>query len=586
MRDHPRGFLEDWCARLDGGPYPAYRDLRGRFELDGMTLEVLRVQPDPFAGPSRLRLLVPYAGTGLPPAIGRLDGGAGTAVPGIVDPGSARALGWRDWIGRRIRERLEREGGGSLRIEAGGQEILDRSSVLLRQSHLELRLDVDLPARGRRILGREAAHRLVRLPERLRTECLSREAIDPESVRVHLACTEDFSSLQAELERNGWLAFVADGARLARFAGNDDRPLAGADVVPFLSPPSLRQTVRLPHAGAVSGMVVEPGVTLLCGGGFHGKSTLLRALAAGVHPHRPGDGRELTATRPDAVSVRAEDGRAVSAVDLRPFLRELPLGRPVDRFRTENASGSTSQAAAILEAVQGGSRFLLFDEDTSATNFMIRDGLMARLVARDEEPITPFLERARTLSEALGVSSILVIGGSGEYFRVADRVLVLNTFRPTDRTEEARRIAAERPSAPSDAEGAALLRRAVDPDQPRLPPPAREGTRLRADGARRLRVGGDLLDLEAIESLRDPAQGRFLAAVLARWGREHSRMEAGTLGGVRTPSGLERWYLEAWRGARLDGFFESEPRGDRAAVRFADLLAAVNRLRSTGGGSE
>jgi predicted ABC-class ATPase len=578
----PRAYIEDWCARLDGGPYPAYRDLHGRHRLRGCDLEVLRVQPDPFAGPSRVRLLVPWAQTGLPPESATLPGGRGAVVPGLVDRESARAVGLRDFAGRRIGRWLEEvrtRDRPAMAIERHGQGVLDRSAVLFRPDALEIRLAVELPARGRRILGREAARLLLQMPERLVAECLGPGAFDPATALRHAQAAEDFAALQETLTERGWIAFIADGARLARRAGNDDRPLTEGPVVAFDSPPALRREVTLPHAGRITGLAFDPGVVLLCGGGFHGKSTLLRALAAAVIPHVPGDGRERTAARADAMSVRAEEGRSVHDADLRPFLHDLPFGRPAHGFSTENASGSTSQAAAILEALQGGSRLLLIDEDTSATNFMIRDELMERLLAARQEPITPFLHRAQTLHRGLGVSSVLVIGGSGEYFRAADRVLLLDTYGVEDRTAQARDIVRDHPLLPEDPVAIDLCCAAADPGSRALPPGPPGEPRVRAHDAGRLSVDRVSLDLGGIASLREVSQARFLAAVLSGWLREQGVPRGGSARRASTPADLLGWYLRAWEGAGLDGF-ESGPRGDFAAVRPLDLLAAVNRLRS------
>jgi predicted ABC-class ATPase len=574
----PRAFLEDWCRRSDGGPYPAYRDLLGRYQLDGLVLEILRVQPDPFAGPSRIRLLVPFASTALSPGEGAMPGGRGAAFPGLVDSPSARAVAVRDAINRQVAKWIASTGLGP-QIDPPRQEVLDRSAVLLSHERVEIRLQCDLPARGRRILGREAARLLLQTPERLVAECLSETSLDQAALGRLVDQVEDFAFLQEELTRRDWVAFVADGSRLARRAGNDDRPLLDP-VVPFESPAGLRQEVLLPHGGRITGMALPPGVTLLCGGGFHGKSTLLRAIGAATVPHIPGDGREWVAARTDLQSIRAEDGRAVTAVDLRPFIGDLPFARSTEDFTTANASGSTSQAAAILEAMQGGSRLLLMDEDTSATNFMIRDPLMERLLRPHQEPITPFLHRARTLYETLGLSSILVIGGSGEYFRVADRVLLLDTFRPHDCTAEARRLAEGSPPLPARAEGVADLQRATSRDRV-LPLRSGPSPRIKAIEARRLLVEGVTLELDGLESLRDLSQARFLARVLSwRW-KEPNAGAAGIDDRAHTVAGLEREFLDEWRARGLDGF-EGDVRGDLAAVRFLDLLAAVNRLRASG----
>lgn len=574
---------------MDGAPYPAYRDLLGAFALRETVLEILRVQPDPFAGPSRLRLLVPYGSTALPPETGALAGGTGARVAGLTDTLTARAVALRDAVQRRVAAFLEGADTG-LTIEVPGQEVLDRSAVWFRREALEIRLECSLPARGRRILGRNAARLLLTGPERLVEACLAPGALDLEALENQADGVEDFAFLQEELPRRGWVAFVAEGSNLARRAGNDDRPLLDEAVL-FRSPPELRREVRLPHGGLVSGMAIEDGVTLLCGGGFHGKSTLLRSLIAGLYPHVPGDGRERVAVRRDAQTVRAEDGRAVTHIDLRPFLHDLPLGRPVGDFTTENASGSTSQAASILEAMAGGSRLLLLDEDTSATNFMIRDALMERLIEAGREPITPYLHRARTLHEELGVSSVLVIGGSGEYFRAADRVLVLDSYVPHDRTAEARGIVAERPPLRPEPAAADLFRQALETSRelPRGGASGRaegeRGVRIKALAPRRLLVGDVSLELDGQESLRETAQSRFLARVLSWRSRELPREPASTLSGTGPGAGggtIGFWrtrFEEEWRRDALDGF-DREVRGDLAAVRFLDILAAIHRLRS------
>ena len=575
------------CLAREGGPYPAYRDLRGRYALDGLDLELVRIQPDPFASPTQARLWIPWARLplgecGLDPFAAILPGMQRTRSPGLIDPESARWVALRDFLGRVAGAWLEREspGGGkgpAARVVRHGQEVLDRSSVLLHPDGVELRLSLHLPARGRRILGRAAAGLLVELPERL---LLHLGCLDPGALRRHIDTVEDFAALQCILEERRWIGFLADGSRLARRAGNDDRPLEGDESQPFVSPETLRREVHLPHAGRVTGMALPEGITLLCGGGFHGKSTLLRALGSALVPHVPGDGRELVAVRTDAQSIRAEDGRAIHEVDLRPFLRDLPLGRTTEKMTTENASGSTSQAAAILEAIQAGSRCLLIDEDTSATNFMIRDPLMEQLLARDREPIQPFLHQARTLFEELGVSSVLVVGGSGEYFRVADRVLVLDTYRPYDETERAKEIARERDPIVADPGEAERFRTAVSRDRLQAAgPPARgdRELRVRALDARTVLVEQVELNLGGIEALRDPSQARFLARVLSWRAGELSRRGPGDTG--MTVAALERAFLREWERAGLNGFGDRFG-GDLAVTRAVEVSAAVDRLRS------
>ena len=261
---------------------------------------------------------------------------------------------------------------------------------------VEARFVVGLPAAGRRVLTREAVGLLVDdVPSVVRTS-LCAESYPAEELLLHAEVNEDADALRSLLPEMGLVAFVADGAVLPRRSGIEQAPMLDR-AVPFESPASLRVHVDLPNAGSASGAGIPRGVTLIVGGGYHGKSTLLEALERGVYNHRPGDGRERVVSDPTAVKIRAKDGRSISGVDISPFIGPLPLGQGTRRFDSADASGSTSQAAAIVEAVEAGAGTLLVDEDTAATNFMIRDRRMQALVPRDLEPITPFVDRVRLL---------------------------------------------------------------------------------------------------------------------------------------------------------------------------------------------
>ena len=366
----PGDDLARRLERLDGRGYPAYKDLRGgRWRFDHFDLVVDHVQGDPYAAPSRVRALVSIDRTGL-------------TERAITDPGRRRAT--RDFIARAFREAVRSH--RDLGIDAGGQTVLERSCCIIRDGVLELRVTVELPAAGRRIRGR-AARRLVceELASAVR-RATSPDHLDLGAAERFADVVEDQVALRAQLAAHGLVAFVCDGSMLARRSGIDDRPLV--DGVPFAAPDSLAVELDAPNAGRLRGLGLRTGLTLVVGGGFHGKSTLLRALQNGVYDHIPGDGRERTVTEPTAVTIRAEDGRSVVGVDISSFIDHLPQGRATQRFSTELASGSTSQAAALVEALETGSRTLLIDEDTSATNFMIRDRRMQALVAKRSEPIT------------------------------------------------------------------------------------------------------------------------------------------------------------------------------------------------------
>jgi predicted ABC-class ATPase len=370
-----------------------------------------------------------------------------------------------------------------------------------------------------------------------------------------------------------FVAFLADGACLARHSGVDDRPLD--DGVPLHAPDTLAVTMDAPHAGALRGLGIPAGVSLIVGGGYHGKSTVLDGIARGVYDHIPGDGRHQCVTDFNAVSVRAEDGRAVHGVDLRPFIDGLPLGRRTDYFVTEDASGSTSQAAAIIEAMEAGAEVLLIDEDTAATNFMIRDARMRRLVPDDREPITPFLHRVRQLHQVHGVSTVLVAGGAGDYLDVADTVIRMDAYRPADATAEAEAVVAALPLG----EGALQPPGPWPVAPPRVPDPqsldpraGRKRTRVRAHQTRRIQFGDAEIDVALLSQLVDPAQARFIGDVLLA-------LADGVCDGERPVSAL----LDAVDArVRTHGVEAVAARGygDRALARRFEIGAALNRLRS------
>jgi len=399
------------------------------------------------------------------------------------------------------------------------------------------------------------------------------DAIDLETLRRWVETVADQVALRAQLHANGLVAFIADGAQLARRSGVDDRPLTAG--LPLQSPDALAITLDAPHAGPLRGVGIPAGVTLIVGGGYHGKSTVLDAVARGVYDHVLGDGRHQSVTVFDAMSVRSEDGRAICGVDLRPFIDGLPLGRDTQTFETQDASGSTSQAAAIIEAIEMGAKVLLIDEDTAATNFMIRDARMRRLVPDDREPITPFLNRVRQMYETHGVSTILVVGGAGDYLDVADTVIRMDAYLPKDATQDAKEVVAALPLG-----SGALTAPGPWPETvPRVPDPkslnpraGRKGNKVRAHRTRTIQFGEDEVDVALLAQLVDPAQARFVGDVLLA-------MATGLCDGTKSVKALldavdERVELHGINSLASAGF------GDRALARRFEIAAALNRLRS------
>jgi len=568
MRDATE--LASMLEQLDGRGYKAFKSIVGTWRFPDFALHVDHVQGDPFAAPTRVRLILSADVVDLPESAYRTR---------------SRALGTAAFLARAFAQAARGVRGsgsgksGEIRMEDPGQTVLLQTAVLMsEQGDLEARFTVGLPAQGRRALGRQAARLLTGLIPELARSTLLAAAHESAEIEAHAATNEDAHALRSQLEEKGLVAFVADGSVLPRRSGVDDRPLEGKIVVAFRSPDSLRVTLDVPNAGPVSGMGVPPGVTLIVGGGFNGKSTLLRAIESGVYNHRPGDGRERVATRHDAVKVRAEDRRSVSGVDISNFIDGLPFAEDTTRFSTENASGSTRQAAAIVDAIEAGARPLLVDEDTSATNFMIRDRRMQQLVPKEGEPITPFVDRVRELYESQGVSCALVLGGSGDYLDVADTVIRMTDYAPWDVTAEAKTVAAQNPTGRKTERKQPLAafslrrvqRRSVD---------ARRGRRasyVRVPDDRTLIFGEQTIDLAGVEQIASRAQMRAIGQGLVLLAE---RVLAGDSAEGVDVAGA----LDAIDDLLDEGGLDTlDPRcvGDLAQFRRFELAAALNRLRT------
>lgn len=630
FNDEPRestlNELTSHLHAIDGRSYAAYKAIVGRYRSPlGWVLYIDRIQPDPYAPPTAIRVVLPLALTG---ADARLTGtdthltetdshltGADTRPTGTNAPLSGpdprltesdtrptganepltdtnehltasptRAVALRDYLARTLRELLK---GQAISIAPAGQEILERSSVNLHETwqddfstpafnapgpYLELRLRWSLPAFGREIAGRQAARNLNLDLARAIASLDLRESELGAAAWKHCQVAEDHAALQKILVERGWVAFLAEGANLARRSGVSQLPLEGG--VPLTAPETLAQTVYLPHAGAVRGTAIPAGVTVIAGGGYHGKSTLLNAIARGIYPHIPGDGRELVATVPEAMAVRAADGRAVTGVDLRPFISHLP-GRDADpaQFTTANASGSTSQAASIMESLelwgQPAQAALLLDEDTCATNLLIRDQRMRALVSSEREPITPLVDRIRALHRERGISTLIVMGGSGDYLDVADQVLIMDSYRLVDATAQARQVCASQPRVDTSLPDFPLPAQRL----PQRPEAKRRGpSRTRALGTQRLVLDRHEVDVADVSGLVDEGQALAVAWAL------RALLERYFDGRTSLPQALAQ-VAKRLDDVGLDALGEAHP-AFLVRPRLVDVGAAVNRLRS------
>ncbi|MGC9529400.1 MAG: ABC-ATPase domain-containing protein [Candidatus Bipolaricaulaceae bacterium] len=565
MSDKER--LRSILQEIDGAGYGAYKRLRGDWDYGDFTLAVEHVQGDPFAAPSRLRVRVPQRVAGFPPELFRTTPRRVALEDFLV---RAMAAAMRNCTkGKRGSGRSGRFG-----VVDFGQCVLPRTATAVSEAQVEAVMDCGLPAAGRRVLGRQAEEMLLtELPQLVRAALLW-DNIDQQSVRRQVSCVEDAEALRSQLAEHGLVAFVAEGAVLPRASGASDRPLP-TGAIPFIPPDGLALTLHRPNAGPIRGMGVPEGVTLIVGGGYHGKSTLLSALAQGVYAHVPGDGREHVVTRQDAVVIRAEDGRYVCGTDISPFIQNLPDGADTRRFTSQNASGSTSQAANIVEALEVGAKVLLVDEDTSATNFMIRDERMQALVAKEKEPITPFIDRVRQLYEELGVSTVLVMGGSGDYFEAADTVIMMDAYRPADVTQQAKRIASSLGRRRRrESTGPLSPPRARRPDLSTIRPRTGKGKlKLRASPTS-LRVGNATVDLSRVHQIAEVGQVRAIGSLLAFLAERGGELASdGTVAQLMLTleDRLSRQTLTSLLGV---GF------GDLAVPRRFEVAFALNRLRT------
>ncbi len=571
--------LKRILQKIDRKGYKAYKQIAGHYQFTDFELFIDHVQGDPFATPSKIRVRLLRRVADFPETL--------TRTP-------ERRIAFQDYLIRQFYRAIQtisrghRGTGksGLFSIDVGAQEVLERTAVRITPQWVEARLQVGLPAAGRTILGQEAIDMFFNeLPQMVRRS-LFWKALPANQAEHFVNTVENYFAIQKWLQENHRVAFVADGAILPRESGASDRPMARKTAIPFRSPTSLQVTIPLPNPveapngnqRTINGMALPEGVTLIVGGGYHGKSTLLEALERGVYPHIPGDGREYVVTLPTAVKIRAEDGRRVEAADISPFITHLPYGKPTHNFRTEDASGSTSQATNIVEALEVGSRLLLVDEDTSATNFMVRDARMQALVVKENEPITPFIDRVQEMYQRFGVSTILVMGGSGDYLDVADTVIMMHNYMPAEVTQRAREVAQQYPT-----------HRKVEIPTPwktlqeRIPLPGtlradkgKKMVKIEARGLETLQYGKEIVDLRYLEQLVDNSQTRAIGYAIYQ---ATQRWMDGKRSLTEILEALEQYILTHGLEALAPFRRGEEHPGNFARPRRFEVAAALNRMR-------
>ncbi|PTP28914.1 isopentenyl-diphosphate delta-isomerase [Vibrio splendidus] len=536
--------------KLEKQNFRAYQQIKGQYDFADFELHIDHVQGDPYASSSRFRATRAWSLTGL---------------GWLKEKSYEYQVAARDFIARSFSEFAKQE--TTVSIALTGQTVLDNTSVVFTEHGIEIRFRINLPADGRSILAKKAINIITfYLPKFIRRATLERE-LNIEAMIKHCEAVEDQDALRAQLEENNLAAFVANGSVLPRIAGNCDLPMKGA--VPFATPESLSVTLNTPNQGDVTGLGIPKGITLIVGGGFHGKSTLLNAVERSIYNHIPGDGREGIVTATDTMKIRAEDGRCVHNLNLSNYINHLPMQKDTSDFSTQDASGSTSQAAWLQESIEAGVQTLLIDEDTSATNFMIRDERMQALVSKGAEPITPLVDRIGQLREEMDISTIVVMGGSGDYLDVADTVIQMHDYQAVDVTEKAQEVIAQHPTqrtnecetaletfVPRSLNRAALMNILTDGK-----------FRVNAKGKESLRFGKEFADLSALEQLESTSEVNaigwawFQFAQTPGWSNNPAKEFSAILS--------DEWHVN------MPNY------GDLAKPRVLDVMAALNRMRKS-----
>ncbi|HAV1547402.1 TPA: P-loop domain-containing protein [Vibrio parahaemolyticus] len=536
--------------KIEKQNYRAYQQIKGQYDFTDFTLFIDHVQGDPYASASRFRATRAWSLTGL---------------EWLKDESPAFQRAARDFIARSFEQFSKQENTVSIALD--GQTVLDSTAVLFTEEGIELRFRVNLPAEGRSVLGKKANNILTfHLPKFIRRATLERE-LDKEAMVKHCQVVEDQSALREQLEAHNLVAFVANGSVLPRIAGNCDLPMKEA--VEFTAPESLQVTLHAPNKGYVTGLGIPKGITLIVGGGFHGKSTLLNAIERSIYDHIPGDGREYIVTDQKAMKIRAEDGRCVHHLNLSNYINHLPMGKDTADFSTQDASGSTSQAAWLQESIEAGATSLLIDEDTSATNFMIRDERMQALVAKGDEPITPLVDRIGQLRDELDISTIIVMGGSGDYLDVANTVIQMHDYQAVDVTEKAKQVIAQHPTQRhNESEESLQTFRPRALNRVALMNILTDGKfRVSAKGKDSLRFGKEFIDLSSLEQIESADEVNaigwlwFQLAQLPGWCNNPAKEIEEMLSG--------EWHASLPK------------QGDLAKPRTLDVMAALNRMRKS-----
>lgn len=497
--------LKKLLSSIDGKSYDSYKSLADKYNFKNYILSIDHVQGDPFASPSKIQIIMNQETAKFPVELFDTD---------------YKKIALEDYLTRLFYSNINKFSSkvfgsgksGLISISKCDQEILQRTAIIISSNEVQVRFEVGFPARGRTVLSRELEKILFEFLPQIIDNTLIYDNLNKSSIKNRIELSEDQSYIRKYLKENNLVAFIANGSILPRESGISTKPLKNG--LKFSSPKSMEIEINLPFKGKLKGMGIKKGITLFVGGGYHGKSTVLKALELGVYNHIEGDGREYVITDESALKVRAEDGRFITNTDISLFINNLPNGKDTKKFSTDNASGSTSQAANIIEGIESDTKVFLIDEDTSATNFMIRDNIMQKLVSREKEPITPFIEIVKSLYDKLGISTILVVGSSSDYFDIADTVIQMDSYTPKDVTSQAKALSKgtvlERINNSSFNVSINFNRKLKKGSIFSGP----KGVKIKSIGKDGLSINKDIIELRAVEQIVDSEQINSLGYIM------------------------------------------------------------------------
>ncbi|MCE5249834.1 ABC-ATPase domain-containing protein [bacterium] len=542
----------------------AYAELTGEYDFSDFVLTVDYVAHDVSRVSARMRVRVLFEAA---------------KFPHDVFTPKSREIGARDFLVRsfdmrsgRYTVRASGVKGGRIFIDRPGQEMLESTAVVLGKTYIEVRFTAELPVRKGKVDSSSAAELLMESIPRVVLESLIFKNVDGDRLAEWIEAYEDADAVRAQLSSHNLVAFIADGSILPRKGADDPRP-AEEKAHEFTAPDELAVTLDLPNRGHVRGLGIPAGITLLTGGRFHGKSTVLRALELGVYNHIPGDGRTYVITVSDAAGIHAETGRRIERVNLTPFFGSGGSGIDTANFSSENATATESIAANIMETLEIGSSLLLFDEDSLPADMIVRDARMQALIPKDDEPSATLIDILPVLRDEMNVSAIIALSGAGDYFDIADTVIAMKRYSPVAVTAKARKIAADKPSGrkkerPGDIgkclTGRLPLEHSFEPDKTARSDAPKPSEKMC------VQYGSDFIDISRVRQVVNPSQARAISRSLALVHRLIG--SSGSLGDVvkKVINRIETVGLDT---------LSSRMMGDLAMFRAHELAAALNRMR-------